>query len=54
MSVNLLSLFESERIKIPAEAQLRASLQLPERSGKASGILYTPRSAAGHADDSGG
>jgi phage FluMu gp28-like protein len=51
MSVNLLSLFESERLKIPADAALRASLQLPERSGKASGILYTPRSAAGHADD---
>jgi phage FluMu gp28-like protein len=51
MSVNLLGLFEDERIKIPAEAALRASLQLPERSGRASGILYTPRSAAGHADD---
>jgi phage FluMu gp28-like protein len=51
MSVNLLGLFEDERISIPADAQLRASLQLPERSGKASGILYTPRSAAGHADD---
>lgn len=51
MAVNLLGLFESERMKIPPDAALRASLQLPERSGRASGMLYTPRSAAGHADD---
>jgi hypothetical protein len=51
MAVNLLGLFEAERIRIPPKATLRASLQLPERSGKASGILYTPRTGGGHADD---
>jgi phage FluMu gp28-like protein len=51
MAVNLLGLFEAERIKIPPEATLRSSLQLPERSGTTRGMIYTPRTGAGHADD---
>jgi phage FluMu gp28-like protein len=51
MAVNLLGLFEAERIKIPPEATLRSSLQLPERSGTSRGMIYTPRTNAGHADD---
>jgi hypothetical protein len=51
MAVNLLGLFEAERIKIPPEATLRSSLQLPERSGTTRGMMYTPRNGSGHADD---
>jgi hypothetical protein len=51
MAVNLLGLFEAERIKIPPEATLRSSLQLPELSGTTRGMIYTPRTGGGHADD---
>lgn len=51
MAIHTLTVFEAEKIAIPPDSELRAALQLPERSGSLRGAIYTPRSTSGHADD---
>jgi hypothetical protein len=50
MAVNILGLSKPNESKIQTDSTLRASLQLPERSGTARGMIYTPRTNNGHAD----